>query len=88
MRWYPVELHTHTCHSDGSFTVEALVDAAARNGYRAAGAHRPQTTSSGVPRMAALAPQKGILPVRGLEWTTYHGHMVVLEKTVIPTGEA
>ena len=35
MRWYPVELHTHTCHSDGSFTVEALVDAAARNGYRA-----------------------------------------------------
>ena len=30
--------------------------------------------------MAALASQKGILPVRGLEWTTYHGHMVVLEE--------
>ena len=79
MRWYPVELHTHTCHSDGSFTVEELVDAAARNGYRAL-ALTDHNTSSGVSRMAALAPQKGILPVRGLEWTTYHGHMVVLEE--------
>ena len=49
MRWYPVELHTHTCHSDGSFTVEALVDAAARNGYRAL-ALTDHNTSSGVPR--------------------------------------
>ena len=37
--------------------------------------------------MAALAPQKGILPVRGLEWTTYHGHMVVLEENGLLKAE-
>ena len=51
MRWYPVELHTHTRHSDGAFTVEELVEAAARNGYRAL-ALTDHNTSSGVSRAA------------------------------------
>lgn len=79
MYWYPVELHTHTCHSDGTFTVEELVRTAAGNGYRAL-ALTDHNTSSGVPEMDRLAEEKGIVPVRGLEWTTYHGHMVVLEE--------
>ena len=87
MRWYPVELHTHTCHSDGSFTVEALVDAAARNGYRAL-ALTDHNTSSGVSRMAALASQKGIL--RYGDWSGPHITAIwwCWRKTVIPTGEA
>lgn len=79
MRWYPVELHTHTCHSDGTFTVEELVRTAAGNGYQAL-ALTDHNTSSGVPELIRLAGKQGIVPVKGLEWTTYHGHMVVLEE--------
>ena len=25
MKWYPVELHTHSIHSDGDFTVKNLL---------------------------------------------------------------
>ena len=86
MRWYPVELHTHTCHSDGTFTVEELVQAAKMNGYRAL-ALTDHNTASGTPELIEVAREQGILPVRGLEWTTYYGHMVVLGRTAIRTGE-
>lgn len=79
MRWYPVELHTHTCHSDGTFTVEELVQAAKMKGYRAL-ALTDHNTASGTPELIEVAREQGILPVRGLEWTTYYGHMVVLEE--------
>ncbi len=79
MKWYPVELHTHSIHSDGDFTVEELVRAAKRDGY-AALALTDHNTSSGVNTFCAQAKAQGIVPVRGLEWTTYWGHMVVLEE--------
>lgn len=79
MHWYPVELHTHTCHSDGDFTVKELVRTAKRDGYRAL-ALTDHNTASGVEEFCREAKKQGILPIRGLEWTTYHGHMTVLEE--------
>lgn len=35
MQWYPVELHTHTCHSDGDFNIKEIVHTAKRAGYQA-----------------------------------------------------
>lgn len=79
MKWYPVELHTHSRHSDGDFTIEGLTEAAKREGYHAL-ALTDHNTASGVDELCDLAWEKGILPVRGLEWTTYWGHMVVLDE--------
>ncbi len=78
MHWYPVELHTHTCHSDGDFTVKELVRTAKRRTGRLA--LTDHNTASGVEEFCREAKKQGILPIRGLEWTTYHGHMTVLEE--------
>ena len=77
MQWYPVELHTHTCHSDGDFNIKEIVHTAKRAGYQAL-AVTDHNTASGTEEFFHEAEKQGILPVYGLEWTTYYGHMVVL----------
>ena len=77
MNWYPVELHTHTQHSDGDFSVRALMEAAQRRGF-AAIACTDHNTVSGLPELTAAAKQYGLVPIPGIEWTTYWGHMLVL----------
>ena len=71
MIWYPVELHTHTEHSDGDFTVSSLVHAATQRGF-AAVALTDHNTASGMQEFLRAAGRAGIIGVPGIEWTTYH----------------
>ncbi|MBR3149062.1 MAG: CehA/McbA family metallohydrolase [Eubacterium sp.] len=73
MRYYPCELHCHTVHSDGGFTVNALQTSAKENGLSLI-ALTDHNTQSGFSEL-----DDTIIPVlRGIEWTTYFGHMLVL----------
>lgn len=79
MKWYPVELHTHTQHSDGDFTVRELVRAVRRRGFRAV-CLSDHNTMSGLPELYEAAEREHIVPIPGIEWTTYWGHMLVLNE--------
>ena len=53
MKWYPVELHTHTEHSDGDFTVAGLVHAAKDRGFTAV-ALTDHNTASGLAELSLI----------------------------------
>lgn len=77
MKWIFAELHTHTCHSDGVFSTPELCRAAAQNGLDVLAITDHNTMAP----IAELTPslERETLPVlRGMEWTTYFGHMCVL----------
>lgn len=70
---YPCELHCHTVHSDGTFTPESLVRTAEER--QLAGINlTDHNTMSGYSEL----PQTELAVVKGVEWTTYFGHMLVL----------
>ena len=75
--YLPVELHTHTNHSDGSYTVTELVKKAKKFGYSAIFLSDHNTIS---PYEEVINKHLNkILPVfKGVEWTTFYGHMVIL----------
>lgn len=73
MSYLPCELHCHTRHSDGGFTVRELQQAALDD-HLALIALTDHNTASGVPE----ADQSLLPVVEGMEWTTYYGHMLVL----------
>lgn len=73
--WHASELHTHTVHSDGDLTVEELCRQAALAGYDTL-ALTDHNTISGHRELLRLAPRYGLHAIRGMEWTTYFGHMV------------
>ena len=74
-KWYPCELHCHTLHSDGDFTVEELISTAKERGlcgicltdHNTMSGHRE---TEGESELKILG---------GIEWTTYFGHMLVLD---------
>lgn len=73
----PMELHTHTLHSDGAFTVEGLCEAAKARELQGV-ALTDHNTFSGLheatPELAAH-----MLPlIPGIEWTTFFGHLLVI----------
>lgn len=74
-QWFACELHCHTVHSDGDFTVETLLTTARERKLDGI-CLTDHNTQSGVP-----AAQKSVSPVvlGGMEWTTYFGHMPVLD---------
>lgn len=73
MSYLPCELHCHTVHSDGDFTVRELQQAA-KDDHLALIALTDHNTFSG-----CLELDDDIVPaVPGIEWTTYFGHMLVL----------
>lgn len=73
MSYIPCELHCHTLHSDGGFTVNELQTAAKNDGLSLI-ALTDHNTMSGHSEL-----DNGIIPaVRGIEWTTYFGHMLVM----------
>ncbi|MGM9630486.1 CehA/McbA family metallohydrolase [Butyricicoccus sp.] len=79
MNWYPIELHTHTQHSDGDFTVSELVKAAKQRGF-AAIACTDHNTCSGLRELHEAARREQLVGISGIEWTTYWGHMLVLNE--------
>ena len=74
---FPVEVHSHTIHSDGQFTVAKLVESAIDFGYKGL-ILTDHNTSAGYLEMATL-PQiqdETLITLHGMEWTTYFGHML------------
>lgn len=74
--WYRGDLHGHTVHSDGSWTVADLV-AAARNRGLDFVTLTDHNTTSGLTEMAGRAGD-GLLTMGGLELTTFWGHALCL----------
>lgn len=73
MSYLPCELHCHTIHSDGTFTVHELLENAKKD-HLALIALTDHNTFSGHAELDDCT-----LPaIRGIEWTTYFGHMLVL----------
>ena len=73
-KWYPCELHCHTDHSDGDFTVEGLIASAKERGLKGI-CLTDHNTYSG---REEAAKEKDLVILQGIEWTTYFGHMLVL----------
>lgn len=73
----PFELHCHTRHSDGTQTIEELVRAAA--GYEFAGvALTDHNTQAAWQEVTPELVERYVPVVKGIEWTTFFGHMLVL----------
>ncbi len=73
-KWYPCELHCHTLHSDGSFTVDELLLAA--KSRRLSGiCLTDHNTISG---WEETDKETELAVLKGIEYTTYHGHMLCL----------
>ncbi len=73
-KWYPCELHCHTLHSDGSFSVKELLDTAKAR-HLSGICLTDHNTVSGWDEVDLYAD----IPVlKGTEYTTYHGHILSL----------
>ena len=73
MSYLPCELHCHSVHSDGDYTVCELQKKAIDD-HLAIIALTDHNTFSGWDEI-----DDSIIPViRGIEWTTYYGHLLVL----------
>jgi hypothetical protein len=70
--WYPGDLQSHTHHSDAKGSVEELLAAAAARGLR----YLAVTDHNTVSHHAVLARHADgpVLPIPGMEVTTYRGH--------------
>lgn len=73
----PFEMHTHTLHSDGRFTLDQLTAAAKAYGYEGI-ALTDHNTMSGFDGLTEVPVVNGIPVIRGIEWTTFFGHILVL----------
>lgn len=77
IRYCPIETHTHTIHSDGDFTVEELLQAAAADGY-AGLILSDHNTDSGWQDVTPELMRKYVPAARAVEWTTFYGHVLVV----------
>lgn len=75
-RWFKGDLHAHTNHSDGSWSVAELAEAA-RTYQLDFIALTDHNTVAGLPEIAAAAGDD-LLIIPGLELTTFNGHAVSL----------
>lgn len=71
------ELHTHTWHSDGRFTVGELCEKAVQCQYDAI-AMTDHNTMAGHAELTPELAARTLPVVRGIEWTTFYGHLLVL----------
>ncbi|WP_028273409.1 CehA/McbA family metallohydrolase [Atopococcus tabaci] len=76
MNQYAVELHSHTNHSDGDFTVDELHQQALEYGYDGL-ILTDHNTASGYKELEERAEESRLVTLGGIEWTTYFGHMLV-----------
>lgn len=79
IKWCPVELHTHSNHSDADFEVWEIADAGKKTGFKAMSL-TDHNTKSGVPIFEQACKNNDLVFVSGTEWTTYYGHMLILEE--------
>lgn len=77
MRYLPFELHCHTKHSDGDFTVPELFEAAAAYGY-AGLALTDHNAVTGCAEATEQLQKRTCMLIPGIEWTTFYGHLLVL----------
>ena len=75
LQWIAAELHTHTMHSDGSFTPETLVSAAKTKGFDAL-AITDHNCIASVHQVQQQAKKAGIAVIPGMELTTFYGHVL------------
>lgn len=73
-RWVSGDLHMHTVHSDGDWTVEQLVTAALEAGLDFISITDHNTNSHHADIERVKADRKKLLIIRGEEITTYGGH--------------
>lgn len=76
-KYYPFELHCHTYHSDGEMSPKTLIMAAKERGY-AGIAVTDHNTVSGVEETVKMGKQYGLNVIKGIEWTTFFGHITAL----------
>lgn len=81
MKWIAAELHTHTCHSDGAFTTQSLCEAAEAEGLSVV-AITDHNTTAPLLELPPAAPGGSPAVIRGIEWTTFWGHLCILGGTL------
>ncbi|TFE26300.1 CehA/McbA family metallohydrolase [Cohnella luojiensis] len=77
MYWLACELHTHTYHSDGRQTLSELAEGSAKLGFECI-ALTDHNTLSGIEDREKVEREWGVTIIPGMEWTTFHGHMLTL----------
>lgn len=77
MEFYPFEMHTHTRHSDGSFLPSSLAESVKDEGLFGFCLTDHNATTGNAEAQKA-SEQLGLIFLKGLEWTTFHGHITVL----------
>lgn len=77
IKYSPFELHTHTLHSDGSFSVEDLLEKVIASGLSGF-ALTDHNTDSGCGKARQISNIRGINYIDGIEWTTFYGHITLL----------
>ena len=81
-KWYPCELHCHTLHSDGGFSVKELLNTAKAR-HLSGICLTDHNTVSGWDEADG---QNETAILKGIEYTTYHGHMLCLGAEKIIDG--
>ena len=69
-KWYACEMHCHTLHSDGQFSVKELIDTAVERHLDGIQLTDHNTTSGHDEVIDSPIPV-----LKSIEWTTYFGHM-------------
>lgn len=73
-RWYACELHCHTLHSDGDFSVRELIETAKERHLDAI-----QLTDHNTVSGHSEAEDDTLVILKSIEWTTYFGHMHAMD---------
>lgn len=73
-KWYACELHCHTLHSDGAFTVRELTETAQSRLLEGICLTDHNTISG----WEETESENALAVLKGIEYTTYHGHMLSL----------
>ncbi len=73
-KWYACEMHCHTLHSDGDFTVSALIETALARHLDGI-----QITDHNAVSAHAEVINPPIAVLKSIEWTTFFGHMHAMD---------
>lgn len=76
-RWFKGDLHAHTNHSDGSWSLQELAESARTYGLDFI-ALTDHNTISGLAEIPAASRANELLIIPGIELTTFNGHAVSL----------